>query len=237
MIKTDDKLDRTLNTCTVRPGAKNPFARSDGSSIAAGIKMDIPMPQGCALPKNQVSSQRIGSWIQVFSGHKFWPMDPRPEEIFIEDIAHALSLQCRFAGHTRVHYSVGEHSYRLARFCSRENMLWGLLHDAAEAYLVDLPKPIKDNSILGEQYTAIENGLMRVICERFSLPLEFPDEVKALDKLMVQWEQRDLMAKPPEPWKDRIAKLPEYELVPISPELVEARFLRLYDDLRPQATL
>ena len=182
-------------------------------------------------------ADRTGSWIQMFSGRMFWPMDPRPENIFIEDIAHALSLQCRFAGHTRVHYSVGEHSYRLARFCSRENMLWGLLHDAAETYLVDLPKPIKDNSILGEQYTAIENRLMQVICERFSLPFECPSEVKTLDKVMLQWEQRDLMAPPPKPWKDHGAELPEHELIPMSPELVEARFLRLYDDLRPQATL
>ena len=53
---------------------------------------------------------RVGDWIQVYTGGQFWPLDPRPEEIHIEDIAHALALTCRFTGHCREFYSVAQHS-------------------------------------------------------------------------------------------------------------------------------
>ena len=94
-------------------------------------------------------SERVGDWIQTMSGVIFYPLDPRPEEIRIEDIAHALSHQCRFAGHCREFYSVAEHSVRVSRELPQEFMLWGLLHDASEAYLVDLPRPIKRWSAMG----------------------------------------------------------------------------------------
>ena len=93
------------------------------------------------------------NFIRTFTGRKFWPLSPRPEEIDIQDIAHALSLSCRWTGHTYCHYSVAEHSLRvsllaqqliLAENSSRNNVvitsareiaLWGLLHDASEASL------------------------------------------------------------------------------------------------------
>src|ERR1017187_10636100 len=77
--------------------------------------------------------------ITTFSGIHFWPLLPNPADIRIEDIAHALSNQCRFAGHAREFYSVAEHSVRVSQLCPPEDALWGLLHDASEAYLTDVP--------------------------------------------------------------------------------------------------
>jgi hypothetical protein len=92
--------------------------------------------------------KRKGDWMQTYTGRQFWPIDPRADEIDIVDIAHALSQQCRFAGHCKSFYSVATHSWHTSNVCNSENALWGLLHDAAEAYLVDLPTPIKGNYIL-----------------------------------------------------------------------------------------
>jgi hypothetical protein len=89
---------------------------------------------------------RKGSWQQTFTGRQFWPCDPRPEDVCLEDIAHHLALMCRFGGACRVFYSVAEHSVRVAELVwdrtngDREAALAGLLHDASEAYLVDIPK-------------------------------------------------------------------------------------------------
>lgn len=88
-------------------------------------------------------NERKGDWIQTYTGRQFWPLDPKPEEVCIEDIAHALSQQCRYAGHTIRFYSVAQHSVEIALRVPRAAALWGLLHDAAEAYLVDLPRPVK----------------------------------------------------------------------------------------------
>jgi uncharacterized protein len=86
---------------------------------------------------------RNGAWIQTVTGKQFWPMDAQPEEVDIEDIAHALSLPCRFNGHCKQFYSVAEHSIHVSRVVSNENAARGLLHDAAEAYLSYIPQPVK----------------------------------------------------------------------------------------------
>lgn len=85
--------------------------------------------------------------IQTFTGKKFWPLAPRVEDICIEDIAHALSLKCRFGGHCKVFYSVAQHCVLVSELLepsTESTLLWGLLHDAAEAYLPDFPTPIKE---------------------------------------------------------------------------------------------
>ena len=169
--------------------------------------------------------------MQTFSGRQFWPLDPRAEEILIEDIAHSLSLQCRYAGHTLVFYSVAEHSIRVSRACDSRNALWGLLHDAAEAYLVDLPRPIKRFSSLGDHYTLIERLLMRVVCAHFGLPELEPLDVKAADEFLMHWEARDLMAPHPVPWTGEGGLLPAERISPMGPLKAEEAFLSLYHDL------
>jgi len=140
---------------------------------------------------------REGDWIQVYSGGRFWPLDPRPEEIHIEDIAHALSMQCRFGGHCEEFYSVAQHCVEVSFRVPLEDAAWGLLHDAAEAYLVDLPRPVKYWSIIGRAYREAERRLMTAICERFGLPSREPDSVRMADEIMLMTEKRDLMKQGP----------------------------------------
>lgn len=145
-------------------------------------------------PKAGSSVPRCGGWIQVFTGGQFWPLDPRPEEIDIRDIAHALAMQCRFIGHCQQFYSVAEHSVRVSRICDPADALWGLLHDASEAYICDLSRPLKKHSRLGDEYERIEATLMEEIALRFDLPVNQPDSVSLADNRMLAVEARDLMS-------------------------------------------
>jgi uncharacterized protein len=87
-----------------------------------------------------------GHWITTLHVKKFHYLDPQPDEIDIRDIAHALSMTCRFGGHCSKYYSVAEHSVRMAwAMVGKNNVLSTLLHDAAEAYIPDIPKPIKED--------------------------------------------------------------------------------------------
>lgn len=138
-----------------------------------------------------------GDWIQTAAGHQFWPIDPRASEIVIEDVAHALSLLCRFGGHCLRFYSVAEHSVLMARAVSPENRAWALLHDATEAYLVDVPRPLKP-FLVG--YREAEDKIARAVCERFGLPLDMPAEVKAADTRILTDERQQNMAPAPKPW-------------------------------------
>lgn len=133
---------------------------------------------------------RIGHPIQTFSGTSFWPLDPRPADINIIDIGHALSLTCRFGGHSRHFYSVAQHSVLVATNVSRENALWGLLHDAGEAYLVDVPRPIKE--VLND-FNEIENHILESIAVRFSLSYPIPEEVVEIDRQLLTVELGQLM--------------------------------------------
>src|SRR5277367_2680014 len=159
-------------------------------------------------------------YIRTYTGHKCWPCDPRVEDIHIEDIAHALSLLCRFTGHVREFYSVGDHSLRVSELCSPENKLWGLLHDASEAYLADVARPVKRNEVFGAYYKKVEGGLMAVIAEKFGLVMPESPEVKTFDNILLRTEQRDLMPVPKDGpigdndrWKDLVEPL-QYKLVP-----------------------
>jgi len=110
--------------------------------------------------------------ITTFSGISFWPLLPNPDDIRIDDIAHALAHQCRFAGHTRLFYSVAEHSVRVSQLCRPEDALWGLLHDASEAYLSDVPAPLKELPEF-EPYRAAERNLQGAVAQRFGLLYSF----------------------------------------------------------------
>lgn len=142
-------------------------------------------------------------WMQTFTGRAFRPLDPNPDDVCIEDIAHHLSLLCRFGGACSTFYSVAEHSIRMVDLVSRipagpTLKLQALLHDAAEAYLVDVPRPIKRQL---SEYKPIEQRVMRAIGEAFDVELELlPDEIKHLDNVLLATEKRDLM-KPMRVWE------------------------------------
>lgn len=150
---------------------------------------------------------RYGDWIQTYTGKQFWPLDPRVDEIDIADIAHALSNICRFNGHCREFYSVAQHSVLVSQQCGPKDALWGLLHDAAEAYLGDMVTPLK-RSTVGPGFCRAEARLCNMIAMRFDLPYDtryeytIPTSVRYADARLLATEARDLMAPPPVPWEN-----------------------------------
>lgn len=183
-------------------------------------------------------TERKGDWQQTFTGRQFWPCDPRPEDVCIEDIAHALSMQCRFAGHCRTFYSVAEHSVRVSWYIeSRTETLYGtklagLLHDATEAYCVDVPRPLKRHLV---GYAEIEGRLARVIEQWAGLApcaLDAPT-VKRADETLLITEQRDLMGPAPALWTFAMNVVPLAEvIVPWSQERAEHEFMARYNMLK-----
>lgn len=165
-----------------------------------------------------------GDWIQTYTGRKFYPLDPRPGDVCIEDIAHALSMTCRFGGHCLKFYSVAEHSVHVARNVSRENALWGLLHDASEAYLVDVPRPLK-HQLAG--YRVAERRVEIAVARAISLPETMPDEVKRADHRILTDEMCQVMAPPPEPWAGMIEPL-GVRIMGWAPDRAKAEFLAAY---------
>lgn len=189
------------------------------------------------------SANRIGSWFQTFTAGRFWPFEPRADEVNLIDIAHALSLQCRYNGHCREFYSVAEHSVRVSMAIEtwadlNSNTLddyeqavlafWGLMHDAAEAYVGDMVRPLKHHM---PAFRAVEASVMAAICERFGMAIEEPAIVKHFDNVILRTEKRDIVngdllwSFPPE-----IQPLPE-KIIPWSPAEAERRFLARFDEL------
>lgn len=169
------------------------------------------------------------SWIQVYSGHPFWPLEPKVEDIDILDIAHALSMQCRYAGHTLFHFSISQHSVLVSHAVSPNNALWGLLHDAAEAYLVDIPRPLKHTMPV---YIAAEDLLMRCIATKFRLPWPCPDEVKVADTRILGNERRDVLAPSTREWVDIPIPLESCEIQEMTPVQAKSLFLERFFELR-----
>lgn len=106
----------------------------------------------------------LDSYIETRSGIIFHFLDPKPEEIKIEDIAYALANQCRFNGHCSRFYSVAEHSVLVASLVEPKDRLAALLHDASEAYLSDIPSPIKQ---FLPDYAKMEDTVQSAINTKF----------------------------------------------------------------------
>jgi len=132
-------------------------------------------------------------WIETYSGKKFHILNPRPEEIDIVDIAHAEANQCRFTGHVKNFYSVAEHSHYVSLLCKPENALKGLLHDASEAYISDISRPLKYCTGIGPIYKEIEKKISDVIYAKFGLEPDEPADVKNADNVMLITEKVQLL--------------------------------------------
>lgn len=167
--------------------------------------------------------------IFTFSGIFIRPLAPDPKAIRIEDIAHALANQCRWTGHVARFYSVAEHSLGVASLVPEPLRLNALLHDASEAYLADLARPIKKAQGLGEVYLQVEEKLEAAIAERFEIdtaPLDHA-EVKYADEQMLWAEAKLLLPRLgtmlPEPGQQAL------DLVRcLKPEKAEERFMRAF---------
>ena len=173
-------------------------------------------------------ADRNGGWIQTFTGRKYWPIDPRPEDVDIRDIAHALAMNCRYTGHVHRFYSVAEHSWHVSHLVSKANALAGLLHDATEAYIADIARPIK---AAFTNYKEIEQRNWLAIAQAFDLPDELPKEIHEIDRNMLTVEKAALLYEHPQ-WETDFG-LPR---VPVKifawcPGVAEKMFLQRFYEL------
>lgn len=181
------------------------------------------------------TEDRGDAWIEMMSGQPFYPLEPRPDDIHIADIAFALSNLCRFNGHCPF-YSVAQHSVHVAEFVEKQFqkshvyhptpkriMLAALLHDASEAYLVDVPRPVKRQML---DYIAAEKYLEAVIRDRFELTEDLSDLIKLGDDVMLATEKRDLKPNGKRDWRLKHEPLaPPYRIVSWTPDQARRRFL------------
>jgi len=168
-------------------------------------------------------------WIQTYTGLKLHPLSPSKNEINIKDIAHSLSMMCRFNGHVKSFYSVAQHSLLVSLYCKKEFALWGLLHDASEFAIADLASPIKHSGAF-ENYKVIEKTLQKTICEKFNLPIEEPPNIKEIDQKLLATEARDLMSPLHPDWKCSFIPF-DFKIIPMPQEEAEASFLRRFEEL------
>lgn len=144
----------------------------------------IPKPTYDLMNDDPVIRTFTGKWINVF--------DFKPKMVDIRDIAHALSFQCRFGGHLSQFYSVAQHSIwctmraKELKLSKREQVA-ALLHDASEAYIIDIPMPIKNKL---KEYRPIEDKIMKVIAKRYDFNYPLSSKIKDIDReaLQVEWD-------------------------------------------------
>jgi hypothetical protein len=194
-------------------------------------------------------TKRIGDWVQTYTGRRFWPFDPRPDDVDFRDVAHALANVCRFGGMCKTFYSVAQHSVLVASLGPQDRGgLWWLLHDAPEAYMGDITRPIKQHLFVSQTpgymtpagrplpIAAAELRLMTCVAEALELPRD-PDwaAIKEADDVVLATEARDLMPTPdPEvaKWYQRHeAKMLKTKIVPWSPTVAEQAFVLAYVEL------
>lgn len=143
---------------------------------------------------------RVGDYIITYTGKKFYPLDPKPEDISIIDIAHSLSGLPRFTAHSERFYTVAEHSIHCAWLAKKLELptliqLYALLHDASECITNDIARPLKQNL---EEVKKIEHNIMSTIWKTCGLPEPTEDDykiIKNIDNAMLANEMCQLMPK------------------------------------------
>lgn len=148
-----------------------------------------------------MTDTKIAPWIETFTGKQFYFLDPKEEDVDITDIAHSLSMQCRYTGHSRNFYSVAEHSVAVADYLNhtyndKKLALAGLLHDASEAYLSDIASPVKQ-FLTG--YSDMEERIQDIIAKKYEV--DFSDlRIKQADITMLSTEIWDLLPSRGRDW-------------------------------------
>ncbi|MDN2709383.1 phosphohydrolase [Janthinobacterium sp. SUN118] len=165
-------------------------------------------------------------YVSTFSGNRFYPLRPHIDKVAIEDIAHGLAYQCRFNGQTQVFYSVAQHSLIVASLVPPPLRLAALLHDAAEAYLGDMVKPLK---VLLPEFAALEDKVSAIIAATYGLDFSDYAPIKRADLIALATEKRDLMPHSAERWAylDGIAPLPGI-IDAMGPAEAKQRFLHAF---------
>ena len=158
-------------------------------------------------------------------------MNPDPDLICIEDIAHALSMICRGNGHVTTFWSVGEHCICCAkeanaRGLSKRLVLACLLHDASECYMSDVPRPLKENM---NEYCEQENKLLEVIYTKFmgaSLTPSEEQKVKEIDDAMLWYDLEILLDEKQNTEKPKLCIDLDYTVRPF--KMVEEEYLKIF---------
>ena len=176
-----------------------------------------------------------GPYLQTVSGRFVNPFDPDPEQLAIDDITRALANTCRFGGHCRSFYSVAQHSVIVSGLVEQrggdaEDAFAALMHDATEAYLGDMPHPIKHRSALGEAFKAAEDHLEQALRARFNIKPDVP-EIKRADRALLATERRALSTEDWH-WPELEGVEPlDLHLTAWSPDEAAAQFAARYAEL------
>lgn len=175
--------------------------------------------------------------ILLSNGEYFDYTRPAEAKYDIGVIAHALGNICRFTGQVSKFYSVAEHSVNVSHIVAPEHALAGLMHDASEAFMVDVPKPLK---MLLPDYQAIEELVDRSVMDRFGLPYPMAPPVKAADRVALFLEQRLLMPPHGDLWDVEVEYAQsfmgmrtsrEVKISSLLPQLAERLFLNRFREL------
>jgi uncharacterized protein len=176
-----------------------------------------------------------GPYLQTVSGRWVNPIDPDPQQFDIEDIARALGNLCRFGGHCRVFYSVAQHSVIVSELVEQrggdaEDVFAALMHDASEAYLGDMPHPLKHRSALGAVFKEAEDHLEAALREHFAIKPGVA-EIKRADRALLAAERRAFSAER-WAWPELEGVEPlDIELEALSPDESERTFMRRFAEL------
>lgn len=186
---------------------------------------------GGNVAKKKTEEEDRGPWMQTYSGRQFYPLNPSPNDVDIKDIAQALSQMCRFNGHTDLFYSVGQHCVEVSQAVPGKFALQALLHDAAEAYVGDMIRPLKHGvPALYDVYAPIEDDILACVMERFSLPTKLPQEVEDADLLVLATEARDVMGHLVADWELGVKPL-NRSIVPLDALSTKVYFMQRFTEL------
>jgi len=200
---------------------------------------DTEEETGCFSGVSTKDKER--AYCTTFTGRTLHLLDPQPEDINILDIATGLALTCRYGGQLPFHYSVAQHSGYVSHMCPAKEdfLLWGLMHDAAEAYMGDMRKPYKP---LIQNFDKLEAGVLRVIADKFGLKWYdnsdqegVPHAVKIIDTKILYNEARQLL--PGADWCQVVKgdslthPIKDFGIRPVSPEQAKQTFLAMFSEL------
>lgn len=181
---------------------------------------------------NETVRKIVGPTILLFGGSYFDYGSPETSDFTIEDIAHGLSMTCRFAGHCGWHYSVAQHSVHVSHFVPKQFAYEGLMHDASEFAVGDMAKPLK---VLCPDYTVIEKRVELAVFKRFGVCMPLPVSVKDVDIRMLATEQRQLMRNG-DNWHHTHGRAPYNFDIPVwSPAEAKKQFLLRFAELARDA--
>jgi len=178
------------------------------------------------------------------SGRQIDLMEIQPTDIELWDIAASLSMQARFLGHTAglrrkgmpLHqrfYCVAQHCLQVSLRCPPEYALEGLMHDAAEAYMGDITRPVKRliERLAPGALKAIERQIEQAIATQFRLTYPWPEAVHAADDLCCRIEKNNFWPEMGRGDESGLPVLPAVQLQPLMPGEAASFFMRVFGEL------